>query len=219
EGKFTFKGQGTTNPNDGNAVWERRANIFYSNMDDKKKLESALPLKSSFKPDESEIIKKHNTTFSNETLKKARTFIQSAEKFEENAYKDEKGIWTIGYGHTYGVKPGDKITKEQAEKLYAEDFKIHSEPLKYVKVPLNNNEKIALASLIYNIGEPQFKTSTVLKMLNEGNKKGAADAFELFCKETKIKKQNGQIVKTKEYSQGLHNRRLEEKKLFLTPDK
>ena len=48
EGKFTFKGQGTTNPNDGNAVWERRANIFYPDMEDKKKLESkVLPLSSS----------------------------------------------------------------------------------------------------------------------------------------------------------------------------
>ncbi|MBQ3642739.1 hypothetical protein II906_12560, partial [bacterium] len=37
EGKFTFKGQGTSNPNDGNAVWERRANTFYPDMEDKKK--------------------------------------------------------------------------------------------------------------------------------------------------------------------------------------
>ena len=159
-----------------------------------------------------------NTAFSDAARKKARNFIQGAENFSEDAYQDEKGIWTIGYGHTKGVKQGDKITKEEAEKLYAEDFKIHSEPLKHVKVPLNDNEKAALASLIFNIGEPQFKNSTVLKKLNEGDKKGAAEAFKLFCKESKTKNIDGKPVKKLEFSKGLYNRRVKEMELFLTPD-
>ena len=159
-----------------------------------------------------------NTVFSNNARKKARNFIQGAEDFSENAYQDEKGIWTIGYGHTKGVKPGDKITREEAEKLYAEDFKIHSEPLKHVKVPLNDNEKAALASLVFNIGEPQFKNSTVLRKLNEGDKKAAAEAFKLFCKESKTKMIDGKPVKKLEFSKGLYNRRVKEMELFLTPD-
>ena len=27
------------------------------------------------------------------------------------AYKDAAGVWTIGYGHTQGVRKGDKITE------------------------------------------------------------------------------------------------------------
>ena len=159
-----------------------------------------------------------NTVFSDNARKKARSFIQKAEKFEEKAYQDEKGIWTIGYGHTKDVKPGDKITQEEAEKLYAEDFKIHSEPLKYVKVPLNDNEKVALASLIFNIGESQFKNSTVLRKLNAGDRKAAAEAFKLFCKESKTKIIDGKPVKKLEFSKGLYSRRVQEMKLFLTPD-
>lgn len=159
-----------------------------------------------------------NTVFSEKARKKARKFIQNAEEFKANAYQDEKGIWTIGYGHTKGVKPGDKITEDEAEKLYAEDFKIHSEPLKYVKVPLNDNEKVALSSLIYNIGEPQFKNSTVLKKLNEGDKKAAAEAFKLFCKESKVRQIDGKSVKKLEFSKGLYNRRIKEMELFLSPD-
>ena len=30
------------------------------------------------------------------------------------SYKCPAGVWTIGYGHTKGVKKGYKITKEQA---------------------------------------------------------------------------------------------------------
>ena len=39
-----------------------------------------------------------------------------------NAYKDPAGVYTIGYGHTKGVKKGQIITKEQAEALLIEDI-------------------------------------------------------------------------------------------------
>ena len=31
------------------------------------------------------------------------------------AYKCSAGVWTIGYGHTTGVKEGDVCTQEEAE--------------------------------------------------------------------------------------------------------
>jgi len=159
-----------------------------------------------------------NTIFSDNALKKSRSFITKAEDFKPNAYQDTAGIWTIGYGHTGDVKPGDKITLEQAENLYRKDFREHTLPLKDIKTPLSDNEKVALASLIYNIGGPQFKTSTTYKKLLEGDKKAAADAFLLFNKVTKKQNINGKIVPVKVFSQGLYNRRLKERELFLTPD-
>ncbi len=68
-----------------------------------------------------------------------------------------------------------RIWKKELKK---QDFKEHSSYLKYVKVPLNENEKIALTSLIYNIGPNAFIKSTLLKKLNAGDKKGAADEFD-----------------------------------------
>ena len=43
-------------------------------------------------------------------------FIKSHEALRLKAYQDSKGVWTIGWGHTKGVKPGDVITREQAEQ-------------------------------------------------------------------------------------------------------
>jgi GH24 family phage-related lysozyme (muramidase) len=37
------------------------------------------------------------------------------------AYKDTGGVWTIGWGHTAGVKQGDTCTTAQADAWLAED--------------------------------------------------------------------------------------------------
>ena len=38
------------------------------------------------------------------------------------AYQDAVGVWTIGYGHTYGVRQGDRISQQYAEDLLKEDI-------------------------------------------------------------------------------------------------
>ena len=38
------------------------------------------------------------------------------------AYQDTAGVWTIGYGHTAGVKRGDRCTQYQAEQFLKEDL-------------------------------------------------------------------------------------------------
>ena len=53
-------------------------------------------------------------------MKVSRILIQQIKEFEgfrPNAYKCPAGVWTIGYGHTFGVKRGDKVTEEEAEEL------------------------------------------------------------------------------------------------------
>ena len=53
--------------------------------------------------------------------------LENVKKFEGcrlAAYKDAVGVWTIGYGHTRGVHPGDRITQWYADDLLAEDLKI-----------------------------------------------------------------------------------------------
>lgn len=164
-----------------------------------------------------------NTVFSDKALKKTRSYIKNAEGCNLNAYKDTKGIWTIGYGHTgkvdgKEVTAGMKITQEKAEELYREDVREHALPLKDIKIPLSDNEKVALTSFIYNIGGPEFRRSTTYKKLLIGDKKGAADAMLKYCKETQTKNINGKPVKQKIFRQGLYNRRVRERNLFLTPD-
>ena len=78
-----------------------------------------------------------------------------------------------------------------------------------VRAPLNQNEHDALVSLIFNIGEDNWRRSTVLRKLNEGDKLGAAAAFEMWTQA----KVNGELVKL----DGLVRRRAAEKSLFLMP--
>ena len=147
-----------------------------------------------------------NTIFSDDVRKKARKFITEKEGFKANAYQDSGGVWTIGYGHIKDVKPGDKVTLEEAGDLFEEDFEKHLKPLKAVKVPLTNNQKIALVSFAYNVGPTAFKNSTLLKKINNNDFVGAADEFDRWIYDNKV------------ISKGLINRRKDEKKLFLTPD-
>ena len=53
-----------------------------------------------------------------ETLKKIKQF----EGCRLEAYRDAAGVWTIGYGHTYKVRPGDRITRQWADHLLREDI-------------------------------------------------------------------------------------------------
>ena len=119
-------------------------------------------------------------------------------------------VWTIGYGHTKGVRKGQIITQAQAEEYLLQDLAWVSDCInKYVKVPISQNEYDALASFIYNIGESNFARSSVLRWLNAGNKQLAADSFLLWNKQRN--KRTGKL----EVLNGLTKRRQKEKELFL----
>ena len=71
------------------------------------------------------------------------------------AYQCSAGIWTIGYGHTSGVKKGDKITLEQADKFFEMDIKLFEMALNKAiadLAPITQNQYDALLSLAYNAG-------------------------------------------------------------------
>lgn len=160
----------------------------------------------------------YNAKFSDLELVRARNFIQGEEKFRADAYlPTANDVWTIGYGHTGKVdgKPitkGMTITKEKAEELYRKDFEVHTAGLKAVQIPLTNNQKIALASFMYNLGPNILEGSNLIKKLNAGNIKGAADELEKYNKQRNKKTGKYEVLR------GLVNRRKREKELFLTPD-
>ncbi|NHB94748.1 lysozyme [Photorhabdus cinerea] len=94
------------------------------------------------------------------------------------AYRCPAGVWTIGYGHTRGVKPGDVITDEQATQFLLEDLApVYITIESNVKVPLTQGQFDALCSFIFNCGTGAFVRSTLLKKLNAGDYRGAADQF------------------------------------------
>ncbi|MEX0447615.1 lysozyme [Xenorhabdus sp. SGI246] len=107
--------------------------------------------------------------------------IKSYEGLRLKAYPDPATggkPWTIGYGHTNGVEPGQMITKQQAEALLREDLNpIYDVLGQYVKVPLTQGQFDALCSLIFNVGIGNFIHSTLLKKLNQGDYQEAAQEF------------------------------------------
>jgi lysozyme len=88
---------------------------------------------------------------------------------KNKAYKDTKGIWTIGVGHTGpNVYEGLAWTNQQIEDAFADDVKWAEDAVnKYCKVDLQQHQFDALVSWVFNIGENGFRKSTALKLLNE----------------------------------------------------
>lgn len=98
------------------------------------------------------------------------------------AYQDVVGVWTIGYGHTGpDVKPGMVITQAQADSLLADDLiRFEHGVGNMVTVPINANQFSALVSFSYNLGLGNLQSSTLLRLLNQGNAAGAALQFPLW---------------------------------------
>ncbi|EEI0869481.1 lysozyme [Salmonella enterica] len=133
-----------------------------------------------------------------------RAFIRAREGVKLAAYQDGGGVWTIGYGHTRGVKQGQVINHEQADEFLDSDLRqVESCISERVTVPLNQNQFDALVSFVFNVGRQAFSDSTLLKKLNEGNYRAAADQFTRW------------VYDNDKFVQGLYNRRVAERDLFL----
>lgn len=95
--------------------------------------------------------------------------VKSFEGFRAEAYKCPAGVWTVGYGTTENVHPGDVVNEQEAEDLLLNDLTEAAGAIdELVDVPLTQRQYDALASLIYNIGREAFRNSTLLKLLNGG---------------------------------------------------
>jgi lysozyme len=125
-----------------------------------------------------------------------------------NAYKDQAGVWTIGYGHTGmthkdgTVYKGRTITESKASQLLDYDMNQSEEAVTALaKVPTNDDQFSALVSWHFNTGGPA--NATLWVKLNAGDYQGAADQL------LRWNKVNGRAVR------GLTRRRQSERNLFL----
>ncbi|OUM70404.1 glycoside hydrolase family 24 protein [Piromyces sp. E2] len=102
-----------------------------------------------------------------------RNFIKNFENLKLEAYQCPSGVWTIGWGHTKGVKEGDKITKAQAEELFNKDISIAEKAVnKYQKTyNFNKNQYDALVSFALNIGNIDELTSNGSRSIDMIRKK------------------------------------------------
>lgn len=139
------------------------------------------------------------------TSDSGRALVKEFEGFNLQAYQDGGGVWTIGYGHT-----GDDvhqwliITDGDAENFLTKDLAGAEHTVNAaVKVPITQNQFDALVDFAFNLGGHALATSTLMRLLNEGDKMGAANEF------AKWDHSGGKEVP------GLLRRRLAERDLFL----
>jgi lysozyme len=118
-----------------------------------------------------------------------------------------EGTLTIGYGHTGpDVHPGMAINQTEADVLLDADLRCFEVAVNnMVAENLTPNQFAALVDFAYNEGATALKTSTLLRLLNDGDAQGAADQFAVWDEA------NGKVLP------GLVERRAKERALFLTP--
>lgn len=123
-----------------------------------------------------------------------------------DAYKCPAGVWTIGYGHTAGVKQGDKLPSQEAAKaLLKEDLKKYGgyvnalRKKSIISFPLTQNRFDALTSFCYNCGNGSLQ-----KLVTGRNAEVVADKL------LEYNKGGGKVLT------GLTRRRGEERALFLS---
>lgn len=137
--------------------------------------------------------------------------IARSESCRLKAYRCPAGVWTIGWGRTKGVQPGDTCTQEQADAWLLEDLTEFAAGVKAaLQRPASLHELGAMVSLAYNIGLGGFRGSTVLRKHNAGDPQAAADAFRLWNK--------ARVSGVLTVLPGLVARRAREAALYLTPD-
>ena len=144
--------------------------------------------------------------------KKGIDLIKSFEGFSLTAYHgkcDRAGLYTIGWGHARGVRPGDKITLEQAEKLLRDDIRDAENVVNidYVsgrdKPLVNQHQFDALCSFVFNVGSGRYLDSTLRRKIKQGDIMGAAGEFKRW------------IYSDHKIAPGLIPRRDAERRLFL----
>lgn len=133
------------------------------------------------------------------------TLIKNFEGFSQKKYLCPGGFATIGYGHKLlADEDFDFISAKEAEELLAKDLLlIEKNVIKYINVPLTQNQFDALVSFTFNLGAAALQRSTLRQKINYQQYFNAAEEF---LKWIYIK---GKIIK------GLIKRRIAEKELFI----
>lgn len=123
------------------------------------------------------------------------------------AYQDVIGVWTACYGETNGIRKGMKFTHEQCDVMFLDRLAEHEAGMRVcLKSPDSIPDKpyVAFVSVTYNIGVGAWCKSSMARLVNAGNIRGACDALLAW------NKAGGRVIK------GLTKRRETERALCLS---
>lgn len=99
-------------------------------------------------------------------------------------YRDVVGVWTVCYGHTgRDIMLGKTYTETECKALLDKDLSTVARQINpYIKVPIPETTRGALYSFVYNVGTGNFKTSTLLRKINQGDIQGACEQLKRWNK-------------------------------------
>lgn len=105
--------------------------------------------------------------------------VGGAEGLRQNAYPDPATHgkpWTICYGHTGDVHPGDKFSLDECKALLLTDLEEYAKGVeKCVPGPLTDGQYVAFVSFAFNVGVGTFCKSGVARLTNSGQPKAGCD--------------------------------------------
>lgn len=130
------------------------------------------------------------------------SLIKKFENFSPTVYKCQAGVDTIGYGITDPeiVKRGI-LTEEEASEILKEEINVHLSYVdSFVKKPITEQQRNALASFSFNCGDGSLKK--IAARINNGKMKEAGEAILLY------------VYAKGKPSNGLKNRRKIEYQMF-----
>lgn len=112
----------------------------------------------------------------------SKSGVALTERFEGcklTAYQDSVGVWTIGYGHTHGVREGMTCTQAQADAWLLQDIASAAAAVNlFVTIPdLTQNEFDALVDFAFNLGSDSLHRSSLLNMVNHHQLAAAVREF------------------------------------------
>ena len=116
-------------------------------------------------------------------------------------------VWTVCYGETRGVKPGDRYTSAECSKMLMAALGEYRDQLTRCVPALPQQPQgvqVALTSWTYNVGAGAACSSTLARLANAGDWRAACNQLPRW------NKAGGKVVR------GLTNRRAAEQKLCLS---
>lgn len=118
-----------------------------------------------------------------DVLDVAVPLIAKWEGLRTTAYQDIVGVWTVCYGETKGVRPGDTYSKAECRAMLAREVREYWQGWRAYLTPETLSERLhaareaAYTSLAYNVGVRAAGRSTATRRLNAGNVAGGCEAI------------------------------------------
>jgi lysozyme len=131
---------------------------------------------------------------------------KSFEGLRLEAYQDNGGVWTVGYGHTGpDLLAGMKISQADADMMLRADLSVAITCVnRTVTEEIGQPQFDALVDFCFNVGRGNFMQSSLLGKLNVGDFEGAAAQFLLW------------VNVAGKRNDGLMRRRVAERAMFIS---